>query len=358
MPKVTERPAPVLNRNPVDVGAAGNPLTTAQLNQPGKVVGANGVDSVKAVGGKQPASVGGVTAQGLNPAVSPELQKATWENVFKLGRQLSEQGKVPVIMLDHRLTALDDRPIIRKGMEALAKSNNITELKDLDAAMANGTLKFLPGYTEQASDAWRDAHPDLVAKYPNAFGSPGSRIPINFMGYSVRESNATEGLLDLQARWKLETGGKGEIIFAGSGAGTRDDFAAVYSRPVAQGGGGISNPDVRFGAPNPSAEADAKAQRLVADFNAKHPNDEPVELDHDSRGKAGWIETIEKESVNGQPKVVAAFVDDRAHNRIAVEAAASLGTRMLAIKSDAPGISFSQLDNGNENQISTFKPNP
>src|SRR3954447_8962840 len=49
----------------------------------------------------------GVTPAGLNPAIPPELQKATFERVFSLGRMLVEQGKVPVIVIDHRLTAMD-----------------------------------------------------------------------------------------------------------------------------------------------------------------------------------------------------------------------------------------------------------
>lgn len=305
------------------------------------------------------AAPGGVTAAGLNPAVTPERQRATFESVFRLGRELVRKGQIPVIVVDHRLTAIDDRPITRKGFERLVRSRGVTELQDLDAAMASGVLKFLPGYTEQASDHWRQEHPALVAKYPNAFGSPGSRMDIGFMGFSVRESNATEGLADLLARWKLETDGRGELIFAGAGTGTAADFASVYSRPVAQGGGGIENPDVRFGAPSVSPEADARAQAKVRAYNAAHPNEPAVELDHDSRGKAGWVETIEREQgPNGARKVVAAFIDDRAHNRIASQAAGSLGDRMVSIKAAAPGLSFSQLDNGTENLISTFKPNP
>lgn len=301
---------------------------------------------------------GGVTAAGLNPAVSPERQRQTFENVFKLGRELVAEGKVPVIVIDHRLTGMDDRPIIKAGLKELATANDISELKDVDAALKNGTLKFLPGYTEQASDHWRAEHQELVNKYPGAFGAPGTRIPINFMGHSPREANAVDGLAELQARWKLETGGKGQIIFAGSGTGSREDFVNVYSRPKSEGGAGLPDPDVRFGAPSPSAEATAKAEALVAAYNAKHGGEEPVRLDGDSRGKAGWIETIERENVDGQPKVVAAFIDDRAHNRFGAAGAGALGERMMMIKSAAPGISFAQTDNDNPNLISTFKPNP
>src|SRR6185436_6174883 len=263
------------------------------------------------------------------------------------------------IVIDHRLTGMDDRPIIKAGMAELAQANNIPELKDVDAALKNGTIKFLPGYTEQASDHWRNEHKDLVAKYPNAFGAPGTRIPINFMGHSPREANAVDGLAELEARWKMETGGKGQIIFAGSGTGQKEDFVNVYSRPKTEGGGGLTNPDVRFGAPSPSPEADAKAQALADAYNARHPNEPPVRLDFDSRGKAGWIETIERETgPGGEEKVVAAFIDDRAHNRLGAEGAAKLGDRMLMVKSAAPGISFSQNDNDNPNLISTFKPNP
>lgn len=303
-------------------------------------------------------SKGSVTAKGLHPDVSPALQKATFEKVFQLGRQLVKDGKVPVIVLDHRHTALDDRPIVRKGLANLAQSYNITELKDLDAAIENGTLKSLPGYTSEASDQWRQQHPELVKKYPAAFGSMGSRINLNFMGIPVSEAHATKGLSELAARWKLETEGKGEIIFAGAGTGSAQDFVNIYSKPINQGGAGMAKPDVRFGAPSPSNEADAKGQAAINAYNAAHPNEEPVVHDHDSRGKAGWVQTIEKESVNGQQRVVAAFIDDRAHNRLASQAAGVLGNRMLAIKAVAPGLSYSQNDNGNENQISTFSPSP
>lgn len=302
---------------------------------------------------------GGVTELGLNPAVAPDRQRQTFENLFRLGRELAAEGKVPVIVIDHRHTGLDDRPIVRAGLQDLARSANITELRDLDAALQNGTLKFLPGYTEQASDHWRAEHPELVAKYPGVFGAPGSRIPIGFMGKSPREANAVDGLAELEARWKMETGGKGQIIFAGSGSGSAEDFASVYRRPKSEGGAGLPNPDVRHGAPQPSAEANARAEQRVAAFNARHPNDPPVRLDHDSRGKAGWVETIERErGPNGEEVVVAAFIDDRAHNRIASAAASKLGDRMMQIKSASPGISFAQLDNDNANLISTFKPNP
>jgi len=300
-----------------------------------------------------------VTAAGLNPAVSAERQKATFERVFKLGKLLVSQGKVPVIVIDHRLTAMDDRPIIKAGLQDLARRNNVTELLDVDAALANGTLKSLPGYTEQASDHWRAQHPELVAKYPQVFGGEGSRLNIGFMSHSPREANATAGLAELAQRWAVETGGKGQIVFAGSGTGTLADFVNVYSRPKAQGGAGLENPDVRFGAPSPSAAATARAQALVQTYNQQHQDEEPVRLDQDSAGKAGWIETIEGEQgPNGEEKVVAAFIDDRAHNRIGAEGAAKLGQNLIAIKADAPGLSFSQNDDANENQISTFSPNP
>lgn len=302
---------------------------------------------------------GGVTEAGLNPAVSPQTQRRTFENVFTLGRELAAEGKVPVIVIDHRHTGLDDRPIVRAGLKELADRHDIAELKDLDASLKNGTLKFLPGYTEQASDHWRAVHHELVAKYPGVFGEPGTRIPIGFMDHSPREANAVDGLAELEARWKMETGGKGQIIFVGSGTGSAEDFANVYRRAKSEGGAGLSNPDVRHGAPQPSPEADARARARVTDFNARHPGDTPVRLDGDSRGKAGWLETIETEAgPNGEQKVVAAFIDDRAHNRIAAAAASKLGDRMMQIKSASPGISFSQADNDNANLISTFKPNP
>lgn len=338
------------------VAAAPKAKETEAAKKPGVTKATTKADAAGTAKFEDTKSVGGVTAKGLNPAVSPEMQKATYERVFQLGRQLVKEGKLPVIVLDHRLTALDDRPIVRKGFENLVAQYNVTELKDLDAAMKNGTLKSLPGYTAEASNHWRQQHPELVAKYPQAFGGT-NRMNINFMGYSVREADATKGIDELAKRWKLETDGKGEIIFAGAGTGTREDFASVYQRPVNQGGAGMANPDVRFGAPGVSGAGDAKARAAINAFNAAHPG-EGVVHDHDSQGKAGWIETIEKENVNGQQRVVAAFIDDRAHNRFAAQAVGVLGERMLAIKAAAPGLSFAQADNGNTNQISTFSPNP
>lgn len=361
MPKVTERPVTAPPKRIEETTTGGNappPVVTGQQTQGWTPGDRNRITQPMRPVVVPQTSNGGVTELGLNPAVSPDRQRQTFENVFKLGRELVAQGKVPVIVIDHRLTGMDDRPIIKAGLKELADANNIPELKDVDAALKNGTLKFLPGYTEQASDHWRAEHKDLVEKYPNAFGGPGSRIPIGFMGHNPREANAVDGLSDLQARWAMETGGKGQIIFAGSGVGSKEDFVNVYSRPKSEGGGGLANPDVRFGAPSPSPEANAKAGAAVAAYNAKHPGEAPVRLDGDSSGKAGWIETIESESVDGAPKVVAAFIDDRAHNRIASQAASALGDRMMMIKSAAPGISFAQLDNDNANLISTFKPNP
>lgn len=301
---------------------------------------------------------GGVTAAGLNPLVPAALQKATWERALTLAETMAKQGKAPIILIDHRLTGLDDRPIIKAGLQELAKNNGVSELKDVDAALKNGTLKFLPGYTEQASDAWRAAHPELVKKYPGVFGSEGSRININFMGYPITQSNATAGLAELDAAIKLRTGGKGRIVMAGQGSGTLEQVKSIYSRPKEQGGAGLSNADVRFGAQTPSAEADAKAAQFAAAFEEAHPG-ESVPLDHDSRAKAGWVETLEREkSPGGLEQVVVAFADDRLHNRIAGQAASKLGTNMIAIKVSAPGISVAGGDSGNANQISTFSPNP
>jgi hypothetical protein len=301
---------------------------------------------------------GGVTAAGLNPAVSPEQQRATFERLFQLGRERALLGESPVLVLDHRLTAIDDRPITRKGFEQLVRAHGVDELKNLDEAMANGTLKFLPGYTEQASDHWRQEHAELVQKYPAAFGAPGSRLDIDFMSFSVRDSHAAEGLATLVARWNVETMGRGKVIFAGAGTGTKEDFEAVYSRPVAEGGGGIANPDVRFGAPSvKDDDANNRAQAKVDAYNATHRNEPPVQLDRDSRGKAGWIETIEREPApNGLPQVVVGFIDDRAHNRMAAQAAGKLGDRMITVRAVAPGLSFSQAEKDNPNAISTFKP--
>lgn len=329
-----------------------NPIAnTQQPQQTAAPVNTRNTDSAK--------FTGGVTAAGLNPLVPAELQKATWSRTLTLAETMAKQGKVPLIVIDHRLAGLDDRPIIRQGFQRLVNQGNVTELKDLDAAMKNGTLKFLPGYTEQASDAWRDAHPELVAKYPGVFGSEGSRINIGFMGISVREANANAGLQELEAALKLRTGGKGRLVFAGSGTGTAEDFRSVYARSKESGGGGLANPDVRFGAPNPSGAANERAQEFASAYEKKNPGDGEVPLDHDSRGKAGWIETLEREpGPGGEEQVVVAFADDRLHNRIAAQAAGKLGQNLIAIKVSAPGISVSPTGNSSENQVSTFSPNP
>jgi hypothetical protein len=292
--------------------------------------------------------------------VKPEVQRATFERVFEQGRRIAADGKIPVIVVDHRLTGLDDRPIIKKGLEDFAQRNGVKELRDVNAALQDGTLKFLPGYTEQASDHWRAEHQELISKYPpGTFGAPGTRLDIRFMGYSAREANATAGLSELESEWKRATGGKGEIIFAGAGTGSAEDFASVYRRPVEQGGAGLQNPDVRHGSPQPSEAANTRASQLAAAYTAQHTSEPAVRLDQDSRGKAGWVETIERErGPAGEEKVVAAFIDDRAHNRIGVTGAATLGEQVIAIKSVAPGLSYSQNDNGNVNVISTFDPTP
>lgn len=300
---------------------------------------------------------GGVTAAGLNPLVPAALQKATWDRALTLAETMAKQGKVPLIVIDHRLSGLDDRPIIKKGFEKLVA--NIPELKNVDAALANGTLKFLPGYTEQASDAWRQAHPELMKKYPGVFGSPGTRLNIGFMSYPVSDANANAGLLELETALKMRTGGKGRLVFAGAGTGTADMFKSVYERSRESGGGGLKNVDIRFGSPSPSAAADARAGEFATAYEKKNPGDGEVPLDHDSRGKAGWIEALENEpGPGGAEQVVVAFADDRLHNRIAAQAASKLGQNMIAIRVAAPGISVAPSDAGSENQISTFHPNP
>jgi hypothetical protein len=179
------------------------------------------------------------------------------------------------------------------------------------------------------------------------------------MGQSVRNANATAGLAELTARWLSETSGLGKLIFAGAGTGSAADFREVYSRPVAQGGGGLNNPDVRFGSPSASREANSRAAAGAVAFNAAHPDEPPAVLDGDSQGKAGWIESIESEQrTDGLSQVVAGFFDDRAHNRLAAQAAGFLRDRMMVIKAVGPGISFSQLDNRAPWQVSSFVPNP
>jgi hypothetical protein len=305
------------------------------------------------------AFTGAVTVAGLNPIVPAALQKETLERVLTLAERTAQQGKIPVVVIDHRLTGLDDRPIIKDGLQNLARVSGVTELFDVDAALKSGTLKSLPGYTEQASDAWRQAHPELMNKYPGVFGSPGTRINIDFMRHPVTLANATAGLSELEAALKVRTGGKGKLVFAGQGTGQRQDFVSVYTRAQEQGGAGLENPDVRFGGPPVSPEADARAEQFALEYEADHPQDGKVPLDFDSRAKAGWIETLEKEEgPNGEEVVVVAFADDRLHNRIAAQAASTLGENMLAIKAAAPGLSVSQSDAANPNQVSTFSPNP
>jgi hypothetical protein len=343
MPRVRSSPvipAPVTSSSPVSVeqtGSAAGPSPVTDEAQFGEVA----------------------AAAALNPLVPAALQRATWDRVLSLAETVATQGKVPLIVVDHRLSGLDDRPILRRGLERLVQANNVTPLRDLDVAFESGALKFLPGYTEQASDAWRLAHADLVRAYPGVFGEPGTRIPLDFMSFSVREANATAGLADLEAALKRRTGGRGRLVFAGAGSGAAEDFASVYSRPVEQGGAGLFNPDVRHGSPSPSAAADERAQVFARAYESRHVNEGPVPLDHDSRGKAGWIETLEAEvGAGGAEQVVVAFADDRLHNRIAAQAAGKLGERMLAIKVAAPGMSVSALESDAEYQTSTFSPNP
>src|SRR4051812_16403374 len=91
----------------------GGAVTTPKLNaptSPAPAPAAATIDRTRDTGHFP----GGVTPAGLTPAVSPALQKATFERVFSLGKMLAGQGKVPVIVIDHRLTGLDDRPILKK----------------------------------------------------------------------------------------------------------------------------------------------------------------------------------------------------------------------------------------------------
>jgi hypothetical protein len=337
------------------------------------------------------------TVAEMNPAVSVEMQHATYARIFALGKAIAEQGKIPVILIDHRLTGIDDRPLIIQGLKELAQRNNVPELLDPEAALKNRTLRSLPGYTAEACDDWRHNHPELVEKYPGVFGGPGSRIDRAFMSRPVRQANATAGLAQLEAAFKLATRtvledgapvssdddgvvtdpapsaarGKagdaagnrrvieGKLVFAGSGGGLLEDFIDVYTRDVSEGGAGLVNPDVRKGAPAPTAEANARAAELVAAYNEGHPAEPEVRLDPDSAGKAGWVITIETEKgPNGEEYVIVAVIDDRAHNRLAMQGAAKLGTNTIAAKSVLPQLSYSQNDNGNPNQISNFYPNP
>ncbi|MBK7865183.1 MAG: hypothetical protein IPJ65_42620 [Archangiaceae bacterium] len=347
MPMRTTLQGPVQPFNPKTTDAASAPATVAQAPRaaPAQRVDSGHFD-------------GGVTAAGLNPLVPAGLQKATLERALTLAETLAQQGKVPLFVIDHRLTGLDDRPLIADGLQTLARRRGVSELFDVSAALSRGELKFLPGYTEQASDAWRHAHPKLMQKYPGAFGAEGTRIDIGFMEHPVRMANATAGLAELDAALKLRTGGRGRLVFAGSGTGTTADLLSVYTRSKAEGGAGLDAPDVRFGAPNPSPEADQRAQALAEAFEREHPG-EVVPLDRDSRGKAGWVEVLESErGPNGEEQVVVAFADDRLHNRIAVQAAGRLGTNLIAIRAAAPGISVSESDANNPNQVSTFSLNP
>jgi hypothetical protein len=294
----------------------------------------------------------GTTAVELNPAVSAATQRATWKHVAERGRELTDAGKTAVIMIDHRLTGLDDRPIITKGLQALAQQEGITELLDVQAALQSGRLRSLPGYTAEASNHWRAQHPALVAKYPVLAGD--DRLPINFMGYGIGEAKAAAGLVELASMWSKHTDGTGVIVLVGQGTGSQADVEQVYRT----GGLGAHIDDGRveviFGGATVSTAADAAAERLAAAFNARHPNKPPIELDHDSTAKAGWMERLERTG----NRVVAAFVDDRAHNLTAAQAASKSGERMIMIKSAAPGLSFSQIDQHQPLMTSTFDPNP
>jgi hypothetical protein len=295
----------------------------------------------------------------LNPEVSASTQRATWQRVFAAGRAIVADNKIPVLVVDHRLTGLDDRPILKKGLAALAQLAGITELRDVDAALKNGTLKSLPGYTAEASDHWRSQHPALVAAYPNDLGQRGTRLNLGFMSHSPREANATAGLKELVATWTLETSGKGRVAFVGAGTGSAEDVKSVYERPIAEGGAGLKNVDARLGAPSVSATARARAQKLVDAYHAAHPGSPRVLLDHDSDGKAGFIEQIEAErGPNNEETVVAAFIDDRAHNRFGALGAAKRGRELIAVRAAGPGISVSQVEKDNPNLISTFHPQP
>jgi hypothetical protein len=295
----------------------------------------------------------------LNPEVSAAVQRATWQRVFDAGRAIVADNKIPVIVIDHRLTGLDDRPIIKKGLTALAQMRQMTELLDVDAALRDGTLKSLPGYTAEASDHWRDQHPALVAKYADVLGQRGTRLNLGFMSYSPRDANAAPGLKELIATWTLETSGKGRVAFVGAGSGTVQDMKSVYERAIVDGGAGLKNVDARLGSPAASGAAQTRAQALVDAYNAAHPNEAPVLLDNDSSGKAGFVEQIEQErGPNNEETVVAAFIDDRAHNRFGVLGAGKRGTDLVAVRAAAPGLSASQVDKDNPNLISTFHPLP
>jgi hypothetical protein len=98
---------------------------------------------------------------------------------------------------------------------------------------------------------------------------------------------------------------------------------------------------------------------MVAAFNAAHPHEPPITHEFSSRGKAGWVEGIERERGPAhEEKLVTAFIDDRANNRIAAMAAGKLGQRMIVVKSVLPGTTYSQQDEGSRHVISTFDPNP
>jgi hypothetical protein len=316
------------------------------------------VAMLEKVGNAMLADAEATTTKGvaLNPAVTPAAQRTTWDKVFQLGKQVQAEGKLPVIVLDHRLSALDDSPIIKKGFAELV--SDVPALRDVDAALKNGTLLSLPGYTAEASDHWRDQHPALMAAHPDLFGPRGTRMNINFMGYPLTDANAMPGLAALAEKFAHETGGK--LIFAGQGTGSQAQALSVYTRSVDDGGAGLVNPDVRFGQAGRGIDAASqrRAESMVAAYAKAHPNAEPVELDHDSVAKAEWIQQIERESVGGKQQVVVAFADDRAHNRFHAQAASSLGDRLIAIRTAAPGLSFSQADLDNPHITSTFDPNP
>ncbi|MBK7859146.1 MAG: hypothetical protein IPJ65_11105 [Archangiaceae bacterium] len=304
--------------------------------------------------------------RGAKRHVPAAIQKETIARIFKLGALIAEQKKLPVVMIDHRQAGLDEYPVVRKAFEAFVKKHAIAELADLDDALRQGTLKYLPGYTVQASDHWRLTHQQLFTKYGAAFGALGTRIDMGFLSYPVVEANATAGLHEFESRYKYETQGRGELVFCGAGngqlgatvKGTTEELKSVYTRPKELGGGGLVDPDVRYGAPEPSDEAWERALDLALEYEETHPQEGRLELDGEARSKAGWVEQLERESRGGMEKVVIAVVDDREQNRVAARGAAKLGPRMLAVKAVPEGLSYSQADNYSENQLATFHPNP
>jgi hypothetical protein len=306
---------------------------------------------------------GAVTALGLHPDVPVERQRETIQATVALAKEVWAEGYEPVMLGDPRHATLDDAPIVRAGFEALVAKHGIAALADIDKALKNGTLRCFPGYTEEASDHWRALHLELVAAYPKAFAArPGAvgkerRLDQSFMSHPLSMAKAAKGLRDFEDRLKEVSEGFGHWVFAGAGSGTSEQLAAVYERPIADGGAGLVHVDARIGTHTPSAEATARAQALVVAHNEETGDN--IKLDGDSAGKAAFAEMIEREKGrSGRLMRIVLHADDRTHNLFGVRGACQLGVRIISAKVIAPHLSYAQVNRNARFITSTFDPDP